>query len=170
MKLVSLTQPWAALVAEGFKRFETRSWHTTYRGPLAIHATRGQADPDMMDHLRRFYPEVLSRLETVGERGVILATCTLAACHRMLRRDLDVQVPGTLLTPETLPLPLAGLTQMEVDFGDWRVGRCALDLRDVRRVTPYPIPRGSQGRPIDLDPQVVSALSSVWPGRADSGS
>lgn len=39
-KALSLTQPWATLVAVGAKRFETRSWKTPFRGPLVIHAAR----------------------------------------------------------------------------------------------------------------------------------
>jgi hypothetical protein len=38
MKALTLTQPWASLVALGEKRIETRSWRSNYRGPLAIHA------------------------------------------------------------------------------------------------------------------------------------
>jgi activating signal cointegrator 1 len=41
MKAITLTQPWASLVALGEKRVETRSWQTVYRGPLAIHAAKG---------------------------------------------------------------------------------------------------------------------------------
>src|SRR3990167_3828953 len=41
MKAITLTQPWATLVALGHKRIETRSWTTSYRGPLAIHAAKG---------------------------------------------------------------------------------------------------------------------------------
>lgn len=41
MKALTLTQPWATLVAMGAKRIETRSWRTSYRGPLAIHAAKG---------------------------------------------------------------------------------------------------------------------------------
>ena len=40
MKGLTLTQPWASLVALGAKRIETRSWGTAYRGWLAIHAAR----------------------------------------------------------------------------------------------------------------------------------
>ena len=40
MKTLTLLQPWATLVALEAKRIETRSWYTTYRGPLAIHAAR----------------------------------------------------------------------------------------------------------------------------------
>jgi hypothetical protein len=41
MKGLTLTQPWATLVAIGAKRIETRSWPTRYRGLLAIHAGAG---------------------------------------------------------------------------------------------------------------------------------
>ena len=40
MKALSMTQPWASLVALEEKRIETRSWKTPYRGPLAIHAAK----------------------------------------------------------------------------------------------------------------------------------
>jgi hypothetical protein len=39
MKALSLWQPHATLVAIGAKPYETRSWETSYRGPLAIYAT-----------------------------------------------------------------------------------------------------------------------------------
>lgn len=38
MKAITIKQPWATLIALGEKRFETRSWQTKYRGPIAIHA------------------------------------------------------------------------------------------------------------------------------------
>lgn len=41
MKALSLTQPWATLLASGAKQIETRSWRTYYRGPIAIHAAKG---------------------------------------------------------------------------------------------------------------------------------
>jgi activating signal cointegrator 1 len=41
MKGLTLTQPWASLVANGAKTIETRSWSTSYRGPVAIHAAKG---------------------------------------------------------------------------------------------------------------------------------
>ena len=41
MKAITIQQPWAQLCVLGFKRFETRSWPTDYRGTLAIHAGQG---------------------------------------------------------------------------------------------------------------------------------
>ena len=40
MKALSLIQPWASLAILGAKRFETRSWQTSYRGPLVICASK----------------------------------------------------------------------------------------------------------------------------------
>lgn len=40
MRAISLWQPWASAIALGSKRIETRSWSTSYRGPLAIHAAK----------------------------------------------------------------------------------------------------------------------------------
>ncbi len=39
LKCLTLTDPWAELIALGAKKLETRSWPTEYRGPLAIHAS-----------------------------------------------------------------------------------------------------------------------------------
>jgi len=39
MKVLSLLQPWASLVACGAKRYEVRGWQTPHRGPLLIHAS-----------------------------------------------------------------------------------------------------------------------------------
>lgn len=43
MKFLTIRQPWASLIAVGAKTIETRSWSTSYRGPLALHA--GMAKP-----------------------------------------------------------------------------------------------------------------------------
>ena len=41
MKVLTLKQPWATLVAEGIKKYEFRSWKTNYRGKILIHAGSG---------------------------------------------------------------------------------------------------------------------------------
>ena len=43
IRALSVRQPWASLIAEGYKTIELRSWFTHYRGSLAIVAGR---DPD----------------------------------------------------------------------------------------------------------------------------
>jgi hypothetical protein len=38
MKVLSIRQPWAWLIINGYKDIENRSWCLHYRGPLLIHA------------------------------------------------------------------------------------------------------------------------------------
>lgn len=47
MKVITLKQPWATLVSEGFKKYEFRSWKFNYRGEILIHAGKG-IDKDAM--------------------------------------------------------------------------------------------------------------------------
>ena len=39
IKVLSLTEPYATLIKENKKIIETRSWKTSYRGELYIHAS-----------------------------------------------------------------------------------------------------------------------------------
>ena len=38
MKVITIKQPWASLIAEGYKIYEFRTWNTKYRGEILIHA------------------------------------------------------------------------------------------------------------------------------------
>jgi hypothetical protein len=93
VKVLTLHQPWASLVALGVKTIETRSWSTSYRGPLAIHAGR-RWEPVVLDPEgdcpwcasdRGFASPVLDHWDTTEQRfvtyrlalGAIVATCML---------------------------------------------------------------------------------------------
>jgi hypothetical protein len=41
MKALSIRQPWAWLIVNGYKDIENRSWATKFRGPVLIHAAKG---------------------------------------------------------------------------------------------------------------------------------
>ena len=45
MKALSMRQPWAWLITNGYKDIENRSWNTSYRGLVLIHAGK-QIDTD----------------------------------------------------------------------------------------------------------------------------
>lgn len=51
-KCLTIKQPWAGLIAYGFKTIETRSWQTNYRGRIYIHAGK-TIDEAMYDEFRR---------------------------------------------------------------------------------------------------------------------
>ena len=38
MKVLTIKQPWASLIVDGYKKYEFRSWKTNYRGKILIHA------------------------------------------------------------------------------------------------------------------------------------
>lgn len=38
MKVLTIKNPWAELIVDGYKKYEFRSWKTSYRGKLLIHA------------------------------------------------------------------------------------------------------------------------------------
>ena len=41
LKALSIRQPWAWLIVNGFKDVENRNWRTHWRGRLLIHASKG---------------------------------------------------------------------------------------------------------------------------------
>lgn len=38
MKVLTIKEPWATLIIDGYKKYEFRSWKTKYRGKILIHA------------------------------------------------------------------------------------------------------------------------------------
>lgn len=46
MKALTIRQPWAWLIANGFKDIENRSWRTNYRGKFYIHAAKTMSASD----------------------------------------------------------------------------------------------------------------------------
>lgn len=153
MKVLTLTQPYATLVAIGAKRIETRNWHTRYRGPLAIHAAQGLGP---VGGLRGFseictsspFWEVLNSAGYCGhhprqpERGAIVAVCELHTCVS------TIALATMKSYNELLPNGSARtwrLTDQERAFGDYSPNRYAWLLWDIR-VLPEPIPaKGALG-------------------------
>ena len=69
MKVITLKQPWATLVAEGIKKYEFRSWKTNYRGKILIHAGVGidKEGMKMVEQLNLTYPSrrIIAEVELV---------------------------------------------------------------------------------------------------------
>ena len=128
MKALTISQPYASLIASGEKWVENRRWETKYRGPLAIHAGKGT--------------QYLDRRELAKYPSGVLAVCRPVACFRLA--DLDRL--GDQLA--TVDLTIEAVRQHEHAEGPW----CWL-LRDVRRLrVPYPC-GGAQGL-WDLRPSI----------------
>jgi len=81
---LTMHQPWASLVIEGFKRVEGRNWSTEHRGPLWIHASARRPTEEevkeVQDMYSEFYgnerPEFPNRYPT----GVLLGRVEMVDC------------------------------------------------------------------------------------------
>jgi hypothetical protein len=130
MKTLTLTQPWATLVAVGVKRIETRSWTTKYRGPIAIHAAKG-----FPKWAREFtlepecYEAVRGRSDGPYVLGAVLATATLV--------DVLPTVSVGCLSGVFDDYPELK-TIREMSFGDYSEGRYGWVLENVQQL-PMPI-------------------------------
>ncbi|MCW5830673.1 MAG: ASCH domain-containing protein [Deltaproteobacteria bacterium] len=95
-KALTIVQPWASLIADGFKSWEMRSWPTSYRGQLLIHAGRGkltkQARTANAEALRTWMARTVNPEFTKAacyfDRtdlpiGRIVAVADLVGCHRI---------------------------------------------------------------------------------------
>ncbi len=65
MKLISLWEPWSTLMALGLKTIETRSWSTSYRGWLAIQASKGGLSKEEFLDTVEDTPGIFAALSTV---------------------------------------------------------------------------------------------------------
>jgi hypothetical protein len=137
---LTIHQPHAGLIRLRIKRFETRGWGTTFRGPLAIHAGKmfddefwreacagGWIDLDV----DRPPPEC-----TV--RGAIVAVADVVDSRRMTEDDEEQAVSS------------------------WERGKFVLDLQNVRPVEPPVTCRGQQGL-WTVPPDVEAAVrAELW--------
>lgn len=53
MKVLTIKQPWAQLIIEGYKKYEFRSWKTKYRGKILIHAGMS-LEKDMLSRFEEY--------------------------------------------------------------------------------------------------------------------
>jgi len=130
MKAISIRQPWASMIAEGRKEYETRSWATPYRGQIAIHAAKTLTVKEW-EHWQKmpFYREFLEQYYSMFAslpRGCIIAVGELAAIYDAVK-----------LAPK--------ISESEVAFGNFAPGRYAWRIVNVKKLdSPIPL-RGQLG-------------------------
>ncbi len=119
MRALTLYQPWATMIAVGAKTYETRSWGTNYRGMIAIHAGKAQKYPPS---------RVLAAMREVDVNpltlpyGKIVCVGELTDC---------IAMDQALIARQTI---------MESVLGDWKVGRFAWKLENIRVLeTPFAV-------------------------------
>ena len=53
MKALTIKEPWATLIIDGYKKYEFRSWKTNYRGKILIHAGK-TLEKDMAERFKKY--------------------------------------------------------------------------------------------------------------------
>jgi hypothetical protein len=70
LKAISIRQPWAWLIVNGYKDIENRIWAAKLRGPVLIHAGQSESNttPDALANIKRKYrvPNLPDTFETGG--------------------------------------------------------------------------------------------------------
>lgn len=144
MKILSLWQPWASLWVGGEKRIETRSWGTSYRGLIAVHASkRWNMELHAVSACEPFR-SALSRLGLASlPLGAILGYVRLVDCLNMAAVSQLVGVNAGYINIERGVDQR--LTPKERAFGNYAPGRYAW-ITEPMTVLGTPLPyRGAQG-------------------------
>lgn len=127
MKAITIKQPYATLLALGYKQYETRSWATTYRGDFAIHAGK------TMDRKAFEDAEIVELLKAAGYQnmkelplGAVIATCTLVNCMKVTKNALH---QGYAMTEKTR------IYGIPYKLGNFSEGRYAWVFENMQMLT-----------------------------------
>ena len=116
MKVLSIREPFATLIKDGVKIYETRSWKTNYRGEIYIHASLSLSKSERVESANKY-------LKSEIKPGFILCKCELVDCIPMTDEFIKY------INEET----------SEYDYGLYSEGRYAWKLK-VLEVLDEPIP------------------------------
>lgn len=171
MKAITIYQPYAKLLAIGAKQFETRGWPTKYRGPIAIHAS--VKDPwqvinglttenkrRLLKFMHLFYGINCGEIGSFP-RGAVIATAELVDVFDICEiGGVIVAEKQKRISKERVDFLRITPTEQEIAFGDWRLGRYAWQLANVR-LLPEPIfVKGKQGLWNWEDPQIEEEIKN----------
>lgn len=71
MKVLTIKEPWATLIINGYKKYEFRSWKTNYRGKILIHAGMS-LEKGMLERFKDYNLEY--------EKGAIIGEAEIVDC------------------------------------------------------------------------------------------
>lgn len=119
MKVLSIKEPYATLIASGNKLIETRSWKTNYRGELFIHASGTKL---AKEYLTNQY--VLNTIKDLDMNfGNIICKVNLVDCIYMDQKFIDYIKQNS----------------NEYYLGLYELGRYAWIFEDVEPIAPIKI-------------------------------
>lgn len=115
MKVISIKEPFATLIKDKVKTYETRSWKTNYRGEIYIHASMLLSKSENVETANKY-------LKSEINPGYILCRCELIDCIPMTKEFIDYIYSQT----------------NESNYGRYEEGRYAWELK-VLEVLQNPI-------------------------------
>jgi activating signal cointegrator 1 len=135
MKVLSMIQPWASLFVLRENLYETRSWKTNYRGPMAIH-TSLKIDKAVCKHIA--IQKLLGKHGYTIENlptGKIIAVCELVNCIKVTENN------------QTWAVLEDGRIVEGNDFilGDFRVGGYAWEVKEMKLLDEWIPAKGKLG-------------------------
>lgn len=158
MKAITIWQPWASSIVSGAKSYETRSWATKYRGPIAIHAAKKPYLPiikGLPDDVKAVLNNIFDFRNEILHTGAIIATAELVNVWYICNYpgpDIDIakhiNIGAESITTNKHDPNFGAFfipTMQEMALGDWTPGRYAWELKNIKGL-PEPVPaKGQQG-------------------------
>ncbi len=143
MKLITLHEPYASLIARGIKTYETRHWKTYYQGQILIHAAQKKINSSGRDLL-----EKLSHLPNCPslndmQYGNIVALATLSDCLWICSDNPNATVNFGRISVDSI-------SETERLCGNWTPARYALKLENVSRLVNPVFFKSAQGKLLDV--------------------
>lgn len=122
-KALAIRQPWAWAILHAGKNVENRSWHTSFRGPICIHASKGMHRSDVSEFEGLFGLDWQIDMPDFDAlpRGGIVGTANIVDCVPDMTSKWFFGPWGFVLTDiEPVPfIPVRGL----LGFFDWQSQR-----------------------------------------------
>jgi activating signal cointegrator 1 len=125
MKALTIQQPWAGLIACGVKRIENRTWTTSHRGRIAIHAAgkvhaRGQAEQ------HQFHRELEATPGCLGMSRIVAVATLCNVIHVAdipddLRGDQFAEGPFCWIFADVIPLSEKLMPLVKGSLGLWNL-------------------------------------------------
>lgn len=118
MKVISIKEPFATFIRNGYKKIETRSWKTNYRGELFIHASAKNIAKEFLTN--EYIVSLTNELNM--NYGNIICRANLVDCIYMDEKFLN----------------LIKKDKKEFELGVYEIGRYAWVLEDIEAINPIP--------------------------------
>lgn len=136
MKALSIRQPWAWLIVNGYKDIENRSWNTKFRGQVLIHAASTKPTPGEWYEAQRIASSLgiaFPSFEEMDKGGIVGYATITGTCESSSSPWFFGPVGFQLSGAKTLPFqPLRGrLSFFESGYGVVAAGRNECLVREV---------------------------------------